>query len=54
MKCVSVTYLLTTSKPTIPIKINNAKNILDIDSVSSKKHSPMTKVPMAPNPVQTI
>lgn len=54
MKCVGIAYLLTTSKPTIPIKINNAKNILDNDSVSPKKHSPIIKVPMAPNPVQTI
>lgn len=38
----------------MPTSISKAKNILDNDAESPKKSMPISNVPMAPNPVQTM
>lgn len=39
---------------TIPTSVSNAKNILSNEAESQKNSVPISKVPMAPNPVQIM
>ena len=42
------------SNPTIPTSVSNAKNILSSEAESPNNSMPISKVPIARNPVQII
>ena len=47
-------YFDVNSSPTIPTSVSKAKNILNNEAESPKKRMPISKVPIAPNPVQMM